>query len=197
MLKQKSLTRDLLVLFSLLFLIKFYQDYRALPMKQRTPQKHAKFVASRIVNNGLWYLSFGKKHLKRQIKETFPEYHPINEGSDISTLLAQLSTGLDYVKQDADYSETGHNNLIAALHGTESYVTHIHEHYGPREGVEVSDTKKREYERKLLKAAQRSSEVLTDVLNELKVLEKQCPPLITTKEALAYNETILKSLVSE
>jgi len=197
MLKGKSLTRDLIVLFSLLFLIRFYEDYRTLPMRNRTPKKHAHYVASRIINNTLWYLSFGKKQLKKQFNETFPEYHPIYEGSDVSLLLAQLSTAREYLKQDIDASDTGHNQLIATLNGTESYVSHIHQHYGPQEGVEGTESRKREYARKLLKVSQKTSEILTDVVNELKSLEKQCPTFISVKESLSYNEAILKILTTE
>jgi len=195
MLKGKNLARDIIVLFSLLFLIKFYEDYRSLPLRNRTPKKHAKYVASRIMNHTLWYLSFGTKQLQKKVHETFPN-NPIEEGSNVGTLLAQLSTAYEYIKQDFDISENSHNKLIAAVKGTESYVSHIHDHYGPQEGTNGTVVKKREYDRKILKAAQKTSIVLTDIANELNVQDKQCPIFESLEEALDYNEMILKTLAS-
>lgn len=190
MFRGKSLTRDLIFLFTLLFLIKFYEDYCTIPMKNRTPQKHARYVASRIVNNTLWYVSFGTKQLQKKIA---PTHVPLEEGSNASLLLAQLSTAHEYLKQDLDSSETNYNNLMAELTATASYIDHIHSHYGPQEGVERTAHKESEYIRKMLKAAQRTAQVLTDIVNELCAFEQQCPQFNSVKDALDYNENLIKT----
>lgn len=192
MLKGRHLFRDFIALFMLLFLIQFYADYQSTPMKNRTPERHAHHVASKIANDVGSFLFWKGRAAKKKIQSALPEY-PLEEGSTVTLIIAQLSSALEYLKQDIDASLNDYSKLMAEIRGTESYLLHINNHYGPQDDEDQSP-RRREFNRKVLKGAQRASAVLTEIVNELRVQDKVCPKFESVQDAIEYNEALLKEL---